>query len=207
MFTPENSLLWRSVPLQISCPPPNPDRHQTRLATRPGPSLDQAHLPPRPVTLTCLPTIPACLPVLLSLLRHVCAMYPLQILRILSEPRPDPLAADGSSHGQTARHRSWRHQPLPARPQVLCLRWWMSVTNEGWVWRSDCSRVSATVWLQQSEGFYIRAAAVSCVHTAWSREGVGCLVDALVRHGCPCAEPERFMRGLYPLQVQNDTGP
>ena len=45
MFTPEHSLLRRSIPLRPPGPPPHPARHPTRPATRPGPPPHPARHP------------------------------------------------------------------------------------------------------------------------------------------------------------------
>ena len=62
--------------------------------------------------------------------------------------------------------------------------------------RYDCSRVnawmSATVEFQQSECFGMSAVAVCHVHTTLQHG-----VAKMSNHGCPCGEPERFMRALH----------
>ena len=58
MFTPEHSLLQRSIPLLPPSPPPDPAHHPTLPATRPCPPPDPARHPNLPA---CLPRQP-CLP-------------------------------------------------------------------------------------------------------------------------------------------------
>ena len=70
MFTPEHSLLWRSIPLQPSGQPPHPTRLPTLPASRPG------HHPARHPTLPARAATPPALPAfpdsLASLLSYAC---------------------------------------------------------------------------------------------------------------------------------------
>ena len=66
MFTPEYSLLRRSIPFGPPCPPSHPSSRPARPATRPGPPPDPARhgvtRPDPPPHLASHPSLQACLP-------------------------------------------------------------------------------------------------------------------------------------------------